>query len=27
VELTTGERLQSGRTYGETMRSLLTNPF
>jgi two-component system, LytTR family, response regulator len=27
VELTTGERLQSGRTYGETMRGLLTNPF
>ena len=27
VELTTGERLQSGRTYGEKMRGLLTNPF
>jgi two-component system LytT family response regulator len=27
VELSTGERLQSGRTYGETMRGLLTNPF
>ncbi len=27
VELTTGERLQSGRTYGETMRRLSSNPF
>jgi two-component system LytT family response regulator len=27
VELVSGERLQSGRTYGEKMRSLLSNPF
>ncbi len=27
VELATGERLQSGRTYGEKIRSLLSNPF
>jgi two-component system LytT family response regulator len=27
VELVTGERLASGRTYGERMRSLLSNPF
>jgi two-component system, LytTR family, response regulator len=27
VELVSGERLQSGRTYGEKMRELLSNPF
>jgi two-component system LytT family response regulator len=27
VELTSGERLQSGRTYGEKMRELVSNPF
>ena len=27
VELTSGERLQSGRTYGEKMRDLMSNPF
>jgi two-component system LytT family response regulator len=27
VELVSGERLQSGRTYGEKMRALLSNPF
>jgi len=27
VELTTGERIQSGRTYGEKMRGLIANPF
>ena len=27
VELISGERLQSGRTYGERIRTLLTNPF
>jgi len=27
VELSSGERLQSGRTYGEKIRTLLSNPF
>jgi two-component system LytT family response regulator len=27
VELTSGRRLQSGRTYGEKIRALLSNPF
>src|SRR5215831_15140147 len=27
LELASGERLQSGRTYGERIRSLLSNPF
>jgi len=27
VDLVSGERLHSGRTYGETMRNLLSNPF
>jgi two-component system, LytTR family, response regulator len=27
VELTSGERLETGRTYGQTIRSLLSNPF
>jgi two-component system LytT family response regulator len=27
IELVSGERLQSGRTYAEKIRSLLTNPF
>jgi two-component system LytT family response regulator len=27
VELVSGERLQSGRTYGERIRTLLSNPF
>jgi two-component system LytT family response regulator len=27
VELTSGERLQSGRSYGERIRRILTNPF
>lgn len=27
LELTSGERLQSGRTYGERVRTLLSNPF
>ena len=27
LELASGERLQSGRTYGEKIRSLLSNPF
>lgn len=27
LELTSGERLQSGRTYGERVRTLLANPF
>ena len=27
VELVSGERLQSGRTYGDRIRTLLTNPF
>lgn len=27
VELVSGERLQSGRTYGEKIRALLSNPF
>ena len=27
VELTSGPRLQTGRTYGETIRRLLSNPF
>ena len=27
VELISGERLQSGRTYGDRIRTLLTNPF
>ena len=27
VELASGERLQSGRTYGERIRELLSNPF
>jgi len=27
VELTSGQRLQSGRTYGEKIRTLLSNPF
>jgi two-component system, LytTR family, response regulator len=27
VELMSGDRLSSGRTYGEAMRSLLSNPF
>ncbi|HEU4486048.1 MAG TPA: LytTR family DNA-binding domain-containing protein [Povalibacter sp.] len=27
IELSNGERLQTGRTYGDTIRSTLTNPF
>jgi two-component system LytT family response regulator len=27
LELASGERLQSGRTYGERIRTLLSNPF
>ena len=27
VELVSGERLQSGRTYGDRIRTILTNPF
>jgi two-component system LytT family response regulator len=27
LELASGERLQSGRTYGEKIRALLSNPF
>ena len=27
IELTSGQRLQSGRTYGERIRRALTNPF
>jgi two-component system LytT family response regulator len=27
VELASGQRLQSGRTYGDTLRRLLSNPF
>jgi two-component system LytT family response regulator len=27
IELASGERLQSGRTYGEKIRSVLSNPF
>jgi two-component system LytT family response regulator len=27
VELLSGERLQSGRTFGEKIRRLLSNPF
>ena len=27
LELVSGERLQSGRTYGEKIRTLLSNPF
>jgi len=27
IELKSGQRLQSGRTYGERIRSALTNPF
>ena len=27
LELVSGERLPSGRTYGEKIRTLLTNPF
>jgi two-component system, LytTR family, response regulator len=27
IEMSSGERLQSGRTYGEKIRSVLTNPF
>jgi len=27
LELTSGERLQSGRTYGDKIRTLLSNPF
>ena len=27
IELTSGHRLQSGRTYGERIRRVLTNPF
>jgi two-component system, LytTR family, response regulator len=27
VELVAGERLQSGRSYGERIRRLLSNPF
>jgi two-component system LytT family response regulator len=27
LELASGDRLQSGRTYGEKIRSLLSNPF
>jgi len=27
IELSSGERLQSGRTYGETIRGMLTNSF
>jgi two-component system LytT family response regulator len=27
IELVSGERLQSGRTYSERVRSVLSNPF
>jgi len=27
IELTSGQRLQSGRTYGERIRRVLSNPF
>jgi two-component system LytT family response regulator len=27
LELASGERLQSGRTYGENIRAFLSNPF
>jgi len=27
LELSSGERLQSSRTYGEKIRTLLSNPF
>jgi two-component system LytT family response regulator len=27
LELASGERLQSGRTYGERIRRILSNPF
>jgi two-component system LytT family response regulator len=27
LELVSGQRLQSGRTYGEKIRGLLSNPF